>query len=515
MDSSVALVWFRRDLRLHDNQTLAAAVEDADRLLPVYCFDPREFGPRPYGGPDSFEYEKTGPHRAQFLRESVADLRENLRERDSELVVRHGRPEEVLPDLADAADASAVYCQTLPAPEERAVETGVERALADRGVELRTCWTHTLHHRDDLPTPVAEIADTFTPFKDRLEANSRVREPIGTPELPPAPASVAAGAATDANSEGRISLGEIPKSDALGVSSVEAPTAEEDDRAALDFRGGESAGLARLDEFIWERDCLREYRETRNGLLGPDYSSKLSAWLNLGCLSPRRVCAEVERYETERVENDSTYWLVFELRWRDFFQFQVAKHGAQLFRPEGIRERDVDWRDWSDAPDESDQSNENAAAFERWAAGQTGIPFVDAAMRELAATGYQSNRARQNAASFLANDLRTDWRRGAAHFETLLVDYDPASNYGNWAYVAGVGNDSRDRSFDVLWQAHRYDPDAEYVRTWCPELSEIPGGNAHEPWTLTADEQAEYGVELGDDYPEPMVDPGIYEGPDD
>ncbi|WP_135852986.1 DASH family cryptochrome [Halorussus salinus] len=498
-EQSTALVWFRRDLRLHDNPTLAAAAT-ADHLLPVYCFDPREFGPRPYGGPDSFEYEKTGPHRARFLRESVADLRESLRERDSALVVRHGRPEELLPDIADAAGASAVYCQTLPVPEERAVEASVESALADRGVELRTRWTHTLHHRDDLPTPVAEIADTFTPFKDRLEATSRVREPISTPELPPAPtpdSSVSSGS-SDSSDWGAK---EVPDADTLGVSAVEAPTAE-DDRAALDFRGGESAGLARLDAYVWERDRLREYRETRNGLLGPDYSSKFSAWLNLGCLSPRRVHAEVERYEAERVENDSTYWLVFELRWRDFFQFQVTKHGAQLFRPEGIREREVEW-------------SVDSGAFERWAAGQTGIPFVDAAMRELAATGYQSNRARQNAASFLANDLRIDWRRGAARFETLLVDYDPASNYGNWAYVAGVGNDARDRSFDVLWQAHRYDPDAEYVRTWCPELADVPVEKVHQPWTMTAAEEAEYGVELGADYPEPMVDPEIYEGPED
>jgi deoxyribodipyrimidine photo-lyase len=487
---SVALVWFRRDLRVHDNPTLVSAAA-ADRLLPVYCFNPREFGPRPYGGPDSFEYQKTGPHRAEFLRESVPDLRESLRDRGSELVVRRDRPEEVLPELADAVDAEAVYCQTLPTPEERAVESAVESALAEAGVGLRTFWTHTLHHREDLPTPVAEIADTFTPFKDGLEAESPVRETVETPDLPPTPAS----------SSDEILPGSLPETDSFGVSASES-----DDRAALDFVGGESAGLARLDEYVWERDCLQEYRETRNGLLGPDYSSKFSAWLNQGCLSPRRVSEEVGRYEDQRVANDSTYWLVFELRWRDFFQFQVAKHGGQLFRPEGIRNREIEWRD-------------DAEKFERWAAGETGIPFVDASMRELSATGYLSNRARQNAASFLANDLRIDWRRGAAHFETELVDYDPASNYGNWAYIAGVGNDSRNQSFDVLWQAHCYDPDAEYVRTWCPELAalpaDLPARKVHEPWRLTGDEQAQHGVELGADYPEPMVDPDIYEGPDD
>lgn len=116
-----------------------------------------------------------------------------------------------------------------------------------------------------------------------------------------------------------------------------------------------------------------------------------------------------------------------------------------------------------------------------------------------------SNRGRQNVASVLANDLRIDWRKGAAHFETKLVDYDPASNYGNWAYIAGVGNDSRNRSFDVGWQAERYDPDATYVKYWLPELDGVPGEKAHEPWTLSPDEQERYGVTLGEDYPEPLT----------
>jgi deoxyribodipyrimidine photo-lyase len=239
---------------------------------------------------------------------------------------------------------------------------------------------------------------------------------------------------------------------------------------------------------------LREYRETRNGLLGSDYSSKFSPWLALGCLSPRRIDAEIREYERERVENDSTYWLRFELTWRDFFQFQLAKYGSTWFQPGGIRERDdIEWR-------------QDREQFDRWAAGETGIPFVDANMRELNATGYMSNRGRQNVASFLANDLRIDWRKGAAYFEARLVDYDVASNWCNWAYQAGVGNDSRDRSFDVLWQADRYDPNAEYVTHWCPELDGLPPEYAHEPWTMRAEEQAEYGVQVGIDYPVPMIE---------
>ncbi|UIO98743.1 DASH family cryptochrome [Halobaculum sp. CBA1158] len=475
MAADTAVVWFRRDLRVHDNEALFEAA-DADELLPVYAFDPREYGEREFGGPDSFRFEKTGRYRTRFRRESVADLRERLRERGSGLVVRHDRPEKVIPAVATAVDADAVHFQTLPTPEEMGVENAVRRRLRGQDVTPSRQWTHTLYHLNDLPTAYTDISDTYTSFRKSVENRSTVRDPLPEPELPVAPVDA-------------VGAGSIPSNGDLGLDE-----AAYDDRAALAFEGGESAALTRVDRYLFEEDRLREYKETRNGLVGQGFSSKLSAWLNEGCLSPRHVERAVRRYERERVANDSTYWLLFELIWRDFFQFQFAKHGSDFFRSGGIRDRDdIDWRD-------------DDAAFRRWADGETGIPFVDAAMRELNATGYQSNRARQNAASFLANDLRIDWRRGAAYFETRLVDHDPASNYGNWAYIAGVGNDSRDRSFDVVSQARRYDADGEYVTRWVPELSDVPPSAVHEPWTLSDAERVEYGVELGIDYPEPMIE---------
>ena len=467
---STIVVWFRRDLRVHDNPTLHRAVADADTVVPLYCLPDRHTGSGMFG------LDKVGPHRARFLTESLADLRDSLRSRGGELFVRHGDPSTVVPAVADRFDAEAVYWQDLPGTEERDDARAVRAQLADDGVADRTFWTHTLYHRDDLPRPVDEIEDTFTPWKDRTEAKSNVREPEPVPVTVPSP---------DGDS------GPLPT---LSTFEFDPEDATVDERGVLDWTGGESAGLDRIETYLWEHDCLREYRETRNGLLGADYSSKLSPWLALGCLSPRRIHDEVERYETERVENDSTYWLVFELTWRDFFQFQLEKYGAKWFQPGGIRERDdIEWQ-------------RNREQFERWAAGETGIPFVDANMRELNATGYMSNRGRQNVASFLANNLRIDWRMGAAYFEARLVDYDVASNWCNWAYQSQVGNDSRNSYFDVLWQADRYDPDAEYVTHWCPELDGLPAEYAHAPWTMTEREQAEYGVELGIDYPEPMVD---------
>ncbi|MEF8831130.1 MAG: DASH family cryptochrome [Halobacteriales archaeon] len=474
--TETALVWFRRDLRTHDNPTLAAAA-DADRLLPVSVFDPRRFGVREFGGSDSFAYRRPGPHRAQFLVESVADLRSQLRLAGSDLLVREGPPAAVLADLAKTMGADAVHASTYPTAEERETERAVEEALSEQGVDLHTRWTHTLHHPEDMADGGRTVDDTFTNFRRRIEDRVPVRDPVPEPSLPPRP---------------DVPPGEIPSVEGLGV---DPPAA--DDRTAFPFDGGESAGLARLDDWIWGQDRLRRYKETRNGLTGADYSSKLSGWLALGCLSPRRVQHAVDAYERDRVENDSTYWLTFELRWRDFFQFQFRKHGTAFWTPGGIRRRAIDWRN-------------DEAALERWRAGQTGVPFVDAGMRELAATGYVSNRARQVVASFLANDLRIDWRRGAAHFERELVDYDPASNYGNWAYVAGVGNDSRDRSFDVLAQARRYDPEASFVKRWAPELADLPPEYAHGPWQLPRNRRREFGIELGTDYPWPLLDPAEF-----
>ena len=180
--------------------------------------------------------------------------------------------------------------------------------------------------------------------------------------------------------------------------------ASKDERAALDFVGGETAALKRLRHYLWDSDRVARYKSTRNGLLGADYSTKFAPWLAQGSLSPRTVYHEVKRYERERTKNDSTYWVIFELLWRDFFRFTAERHGNALFRPEGLRDEHRRWKRDRDA-------------LERWIDGRTGDDFVDANMRELAATGFMSNRGRQNAASYLAHDLGVDWTWGAQWFE--------------------------------------------------------------------------------------------------
>jgi len=259
------------------------------------------------------------------------------------------------------------------------------------------------------------------------------------------------------------------------------------------YKGGETEGNKRLKSYLWERGLLDTYKETRNGMLGDAYSTKLSAWLAIGALSPRKVYEEVKQYEQERIRNKSTYWLIFELLWRDYFRFIAKKYGIRLFQVSGIQDKGIDYRN-------------DIAIFERWKNGETGVPFIDANMRELNASGFMSNRGRQNVASFLIKDLKVNWTWGAAYFESLLIDYDVCSNWGNWNYIAGVGNDPReDRYFNIMSQAKRYDPQGRYVRHWIPELAELIGKKVHYPTEIEPQHLEEAGVDLGKDYPRPLV----------
>jgi deoxyribodipyrimidine photo-lyase len=251
--------------------------------------------------------------------------------------------------------------------------------------------------------------------------------------------------------------------------------------------------MQRLHYYLWEKDLIKNYKETRNGLIGESYSSKFSAWLSVGALSPRVIFEEVKKYEAQRIKNQSTYWIVFELLWRDYFRFTAKKYGSRIFQVEGIQGKGHEYY-------------HDLATFERWKKGETGVPFIDANMREINSSGFMSNRGRQNAASFLVKDLKVNWTWGASYFESLLIDYDVCSNWCNWNYIAGVGNDPReDRYFNIMSQAKKYDPQGDYVRHWIPELSEIKGKNIHYPVRIDTNRLEAAGISLGVDYPEPMV----------
>jgi len=470
MSQQTILIWYRNDLRVHDHEPLFRATQTQGQIIPFYCFDTREFGKTGFGFP------KTGSFRAQFLQESVANLRENLRNKGSNLIIRVGQPEIIIPDLVTAFNITDVFYHSEVTAEELRVEKALAKKLRLQGVNLKSYWGATLHHLDDLPLKIADLPDVFTQYRKRIEKSSDIRPTFPTPDrLPPLPPE--------------MSSGDLPTLEALGVEWVSS-----DERGVLKFVGGESAGITRLSEYIWEEDCLKAYKQTRNGMLGANYSSKFSPWLARGCLSPRYVYEEVQTYEASRVKNDSTYWLIFELMWRDYFRFVCLKYGNAVFQQTGLQDVKIPWKeDWQ--------------RFQLWQEGKTGYPLVDANMREIASTGFMSNRGRQNVASFLTKNLGIDWRLGAEWFESLLIDYDVCSNWGNWNYTAGVGNDAREfRYFNIPKQSKKYDPKGDYLRHWLPELGTIPGDLIHEPWKLSPDQQKEYNLILGVDYPRPIVD---------
>jgi len=283
-------------------------------------------------------------------------------------------------------------------------------------------------------------------------------------------------------------VGHLPSLEDLGVELV-----NRDHRTAFPFTGGESSGLARLQDYLWGSHSVATYKETRNGLVGQNYSTKFSPWLAHGCLSPRMIHDQIKKYERSEVANQSTYWVLFELIWRDYFKFVCLKFGDRVFHRSGILGQDQPW-------------SQDMEQFKAWAEGRTGVPFVDANMRELKQTGWMSNRGRQNVASFLIKDLGLDWRLGAEWFESQLLDHDVCSNYGNWNYAAGIGNDPREnRKFNMIKQAMDYDGEGKFVRLWVEELGEVKGSRVHMPWTLNRAELEKANVELGVDYPKPLM----------
>lgn len=424
------LFWFRNDLRLHDHEWISEFAINADEFLPVYCFNPHDFTK------DSLGFDRVGIHRQKFLLESVWALKRKLQEKGSDLYIVWGKPEDIIPTLAAQFNPDCIGFEKEIGWEEQQTEIRLINNIKNRWF-VKTYYGKSLIHPLDLPFSISELPFQFTEFRKKIEANWIVREMYPEPpQLPPLPTVVSKNSG----------LNQLP---AWLLKSLDnLPT-------KYSFHGGEEAANQRLQNYIWESQYIATYKQTRNNLLGTDYSSRFSPWLSIGSLSPRRVYFEVKHFEQVVIANESTYWLIFELLWRDFFRWVAWKYGAKIFYKNGIKKG------------KTKQYTGSLEDFERWKNGQTDVPLVDACMIELKQTGFLSNRGRQLVASYLINDLQCDWRWGARWFESQLVDYDVCSNWGNWMYLAGVGNDTRsNRYFNIQKQMEQYDPDGKYIQTW-------------------------------------------------
>ncbi|MBT8261776.1 MAG: DASH family cryptochrome [Bacteroidia bacterium] len=424
-----SLVWFRNDLRISDNSVLTGVCADSDKVIAVYCFDPRQYATGDFG------FVKTGKYRAKFLIETVTDLKIQLSRLNIPLFISLSRPEDYIPGLIEAHDIKRIHFQEEWTRDEKNVEDQLRRAIPET-VEIFRQFDQFLFHPKDIPFEnLSQIPEVFTAFRKKLEKYAEVRRVIGTPKALPKENLI----------ENRS---ELPSLTDLGHDDFSS-----DSRSAFPFQGGETAGLKRIDDYIWESENISKYKETRNGLVGKDYSSKFSAWLANGSLSARMIYWAVRKFEKERIKNSSTYWMIFELIWRDFFKYVSLKHGDSIFHLGGILNKDYHWKN-------------DRAILQNWIHGKTEYDFVNANMKELAATGWMSNRGRQNVASYWAKEKEQDWRVGASYFESMLVDYDVHSNWGNWMYNAGVGNDPRDRKFNIQRQAEMYDKEGSFRKLW-------------------------------------------------
>ncbi|HKJ36628.1 MAG TPA: deoxyribodipyrimidine photo-lyase [Solirubrobacterales bacterium] len=448
-----AIVWLRRDLRMNDNPALAAASE-AERIVPLFCFERGLWDGR-----------HSSPNRNAYLLASLRDLDADLRSTGARLHFRSGDPAVVLARLATEAGAEVVHVNRDHTAHSRARDQRVGRALADGGVEL-------IGHNGIACAEIARIETgsggpyrVFTPFyrawarAGRRELAKRPRRLAGAPS--------------------GVGVGSPPTKEEMGVDARA-------ERIAGGFGPGETAARRAMRRALERADAYHRVRD----LAGDDATTKLSPQLHFGTISAR----ELETELLDRGTKGATE-LRRQLAWRDFW-LNVIRHfpgNRELEYDE--RMRGMRWRT-------SDRD------FEAWCEGRTGVPWIDAGMRQLREEGWMHNRVRMAVASYLTKNLRLHWRRGEAHFMAHLLDGDESQNNGNWQWAASTGADPQPyfRIFNPVKQQEKFDPDGTYVRRWVPELADLPDGHLGAPWEAPPEVLAEAGIALGDDYPEPLVD---------
>lgn len=392
MSKRTILVWFRNDLRTHDNEVLVRALENDNRIVPVYCFDPLHFSTHTDGS------KKTGVLRAEFIRRNVIALRDTFLHAGGDLYTTIGDPAEVLPLLSKKFNVDEVYHHREVAHEETKMSAKVESALWEQQINLRHFIGHTLYHKEDLPFPIKDIPDSYIQFRKKAERESEVRRGFLKP---------------NSYSFAKIPKSEVPELGDLGYSKNEIEYARH-----LELAGGEDYALQLLDQLLSEPDRMVD-------------GTEISPYLSLGVLSPNTYYYRLKSAPwlvSHKKQWDNHYNI---LMWRDYYRFMFKKHGNLFFQHGGIN---------GQIPPLSTDSDHQ---FERWKTGKTGDPEVDNSLRQLNKLGNLSEYQRLQAASYLVHNLQGDWLKGAAWFEEKLLDYHPCNNYGNWAHVAGVGSSER------------------------------------------------------------------------
>ncbi|MCB0383017.1 MAG: DASH family cryptochrome, partial [Psychroserpens sp.] len=353
--NNIGLVWFRNDLRVQDNTVLNTAIRNHKSVIAFYCFDPEHFHTTSYG------FRKTEKFRAKFLIETITNLKANLNALHIELFISTETPESGIKRLVEQFKIQSIYLQKEWTSEEVSVLNKVKKSLGAE-VNVHDYFDQFLYHPEDINIPFEEIPQVFTNFRKKVEKYSKVRPSV-----------------TIHSAEKLINIvneTKIPSLNDLGFEDFETHP-----HSAFPFKGGETNAFKRLNEYIFETKKLAVYKKTRNGLIGTDFSSKFSPWLANGSLSARTIYWYIKEFENKHFKNESTYWLIFELIWRDYFKYIALKHQNNIFKIGGILNKNYDWK--------TDEHQ-----IKKWIDGQTRSSFVNANMIELKKTGWMSNRGR-------------------------------------------------------------------------------------------------------------------------
>ena len=420
-----SLVWFRNNMRVEDNSSLTKAINNSENVIGFINIDPKNFIYTKYG------FKKTEKYRVKFLLETISDLKSQLNKLNISLIITHKDFGQSINEIINQFEVTSIYTQTEWTRDELK-----EESFIPEEINLIKDFDQFLFSPNDVRSLYDNIPRGFSNFRKKCEKYLSVNDTLSIPK--------------SLNSDNKISIDyPIPSLSDLGFKDFEVHK-----DSVFRFKGGETNAKNRIRNYFFETRNVSTYKLTRNGLIGEDYSSKFSPWLANGSVSVKYIFKSLKEYEKEVEKNDSTYWLYFELIWRDFFKYVSMQHKDKFFNKDGIYGEDKEWSDDQDI-------------LLNWINGKTNEPFVNANMIELSQTGFMSNRGRQNVSNYLTKELKIDWRIGAEYFESMLIDYDVHSNYGNWLYNAGIGNDSMPfRKFNPKLQSERYDPDKSYEKIW-------------------------------------------------
>jgi deoxyribodipyrimidine photo-lyase len=414
-----ALFCFTRNLRLSDFSLLSQACEESHEILFVVSW--------------ADLVNRAGKFRKQFLIESLNDLKQQLKAFDQKLYITHKTlPEFIINEVHN--NIQKIYIEADVNYEEQIQLEKIKEIAQSSGIHFTSIIDSTLSEFEATFKLFENKNIIFTDFRKKVEKNLSIRKLNNKIEKIPKCFELI-------QKELFLNLEELQPSNNLKQNI---------------YLGGETNALKHLDDYFNQPENALNYKNTRNGMIRFSDSTKFSPWLSLGCVSPQKIYASLKDFEKLNGENDSTYWILFELLWRDYFKYYSFLNKNKLFIKSGIQNQ----------PKKKLSRNIELKLFNQWKTGATGVDFIDANMIELNQTGWMSNRGRQNVASFLVHHLKVDWRLGAAYFEEMLIDYDCASNWGNWSYLAGVGTDPRNRIFNAEIQAEKYDPQNEYVNKW-------------------------------------------------